>query len=71
MSQDNYNPNSIDAAVSRIETKLDSALKQQAEQELQLGKLWSAIGRIDVRVAAIAGGVSLTAFLLELWIKLK
>ena len=50
--------NWLPAVLSRLETKLDSALNQQEEQQKQIGKLWGAVQRIDVRVALIAGGVS-------------
>ena len=55
---DNYNPNSVNAVLSRIETKLNNSLEAQEDQARSIGKLWAAIGRIDVRVAAISGGVS-------------
>lgn len=57
MSQD-YNPNSKDAVLSRIETKLDAALKQQDEHSSAIRKLWAALNRLDVRVAVIAVGIS-------------
>lgn len=60
-----YNPHSVDATLSRIETKLDAKLAEvesrQIEHDRQLGKLWAALGRLDVRVAVIAATIS-TAF---------
>lgn len=57
-----YEPNSVNAVLSRIETKLDTHLENQTrlneEHSLAINKLWKALGRLDVRVAAIAGGVS-------------
>ena len=55
---DNYNPNSIDAVLSRIEGKLDTSIKTQDEQAQSIKKLWAALGRLDVRVAGIAAGIS-------------
>lgn len=60
MSED-YNPNSVNAVLSRIETKLNTALETQEQHSMAIRKLWAALGRLDVRVAAIAGGMS-TAF---------
>lgn len=58
MSDENYNPNSVDATLSRIESKLNDSLSRQEEHARQIGKIWSALGRLDVRVATIAGTVS-------------
>lgn len=55
---DDYNPNSVNAVLSRIETKLNDALSQQEEHGRQIGKLWAALNRLDVRVAGIAAGIS-------------
>lgn len=63
-----YDPNSINAVLSRIETaleatneKLDSALETQGKQETAINKIWAALGRTNVRVAIIGaasgGGV--------------
>lgn len=63
MSND-YNPNSIDATLSRIETKLDDSLEVQKSHGEAIRKLWAALGRLDVRVAVIsatATGVFLVA----------
>ena len=57
MSED-YNPNSINAVLSRIETKLNQALETQEQHSTAIRRLWSALGRLDVRVAVIAGGMS-------------
>lgn len=65
---DQYEPNSLNAVVSRIEAKLDESLKRHDAQEIVNGKLWAALARIDVRVATIAGGVSvLVAIVRFLW----
>lgn len=60
MSED-YNPNSVNAVLSRIETKLNQALETQEQHSSAIRKLWVALGRLDVRVAVIAatagGGV--------------
>ena len=55
---ENYEPNSMPAVISRIETKLDAALSRQDEHEHHISKLWAALGRLDVRVACIAAGIS-------------
>ena len=60
MNQDEYNRNSLNAVLSRMETKLDKALDEQAEQAHAIRKLWAALGRLDVRVAVIATSVSAT-----------
>jgi hypothetical protein len=57
MSED-YNPNSVNAVLSRIETKLNQALATQEQHSTAIRKLWTALGRLDVRVALIAGGMS-------------
>jgi hypothetical protein len=49
-----YNPHSIDATLSRIETKLDDSLRVQEEHGEAIRKLWAALGRLDVRVAIIS-----------------
>jgi hypothetical protein len=66
---DDYNPNSVNAVLSRIETKLNDALTPQDEHNRQIGKLWAALGRLDVRVAAIAGGISVVIALVEIFFK--
>jgi hypothetical protein len=58
MNED-YNPNSIDATLSRIETKLNNALTTQEEHASAISKLWAALGRLDVRVAGIAAGITI------------
>lgn len=68
MSED-YNPNSVNAVLSRIETKLNTALETQEEHGSAIRKLWAALGRIDVRVAVIAGGVSVVGFIVKLFWK--
>lgn len=60
-----YDPNSIDATLSRIETKLDSSLKTQEEHAVAIRKLWAALGRLDVRVAVITASVSGIVFLVK------
>jgi hypothetical protein len=67
-----YQPNSVNAVLSRIETKLDTHLGNQErineEHGAAIQKLWKALGRLDVRVAGIAGGVSaLAAVIKYLW----
>ena len=57
MNDHDYNPNSIDAVLSRIEGKLDNVIETQASHATSIGKLWAALGRLDVRVAAIATGI--------------
>jgi len=52
-----YDPNSYNAVLSRIETKLDNALKTQDEHGEAISKLWRALNRLDVRVAAIAATI--------------
>ena len=54
MSHDHYDPNSLNAVVSRIETKLDQALQTQERHETSIRKLWAALSRLDVRVAVIS-----------------
>ena len=50
-----YQPNSVNAVLSRIETKLNTVLATQEEQSGSIRRLWAAFGRIDARVSAIAG----------------
>jgi hypothetical protein len=61
-----YNPNSLDAVLSRIETKLNKALETQEEHSSAIRKLGSALGRLDVRVAAIAALISGGAWVIDL-----
>lgn len=55
---DEYHPNSVDATLSRIETKLDATLRTQDQHAAAIRKLWAALGRLDVRVAVITCVVS-------------
>jgi hypothetical protein len=63
---DDYKPNSIDAVLSRIETKLDGALQTQAEHATAIRRLWAALSRLDVRVAGIAAGISVAAAIVKM-----
>lgn len=56
---DDYNPNSVNAVLSRIETKLNTALTTQEEHSTAIRKLWTALGRLDVRVAVISAGITI------------
>lgn len=56
---DDYNPNSVNAVLSRIETKLNTALTTQEEHSTAIRKLWAALGRLDVRVAVISAGITI------------
>jgi hypothetical protein len=53
MSPEHYDPNSINAVLSRIETKLDAMLETQNEHADSIRKIWAHLGRLDVRVAVI------------------
>lgn len=55
MSGDNYNPDSMDATVARIEQMLIAALAEQKELRENQAKLWQAHGRLSNRVAWFAG----------------
>jgi hypothetical protein len=68
MSNQDYNDRSVDAVVSRIETKLDTVLRQQEDLATSNRKLWAAMGRIDTRVAVIAVTVSGLLFLAKTFI---
>ncbi|HYG98858.1 MAG TPA: hypothetical protein VD837_06975 [Terriglobales bacterium] len=57
-----YNPNSIDATLSRIETKLDDTLRVQEKHGESINKLWAALGRLDVRVAVISATATAVFF---------
>lgn len=65
MNED-YNPNSIDATLSRIETKLNNALATQEEHASAISKIWAALGRLDVRVAGIAAGITVVIGVVKL-----
>ena len=67
MSEKRYDPNSSDAAISRIEAKLDMALERLNNHGRGIDELWKALGKIDVRVACIAGGVSVVAFVAKMF----
>lgn len=56
MSED-YNRNSTNAVLSRLETKLDDALEKLNNHDSQIRKLWAALGRLDVRVTLIGAGM--------------
>ena len=62
-----YNPDSVDAVLSRIETKLDTVLQTQGEHASAIRKLWAALGKIDVRVAGISAVVGLLIALAKIW----
>lgn len=66
MSEQDYNPHSINAVLSRIETKLNTALDVQEQQNNSIRRLWTHLGRLDVRVAVIACGVSGLVMILKL-----
>ncbi len=65
MNED-YNPNSVHAVLSRIETKLDGMRETQGQHSTAIRKLWAALGRLDVRVAVIATSVSILFAVLKL-----
>jgi hypothetical protein len=52
------NRNSLEYTLSRIETKLDDALKVQDEQTKNIAAIWRALARIDLRVAVLAASIS-------------
>jgi len=60
-----YEPNSTNAVLSRIETKLNAALETQQEHSSDIRKLWAALGKMDVRVAVISGGIGVTVAILK------
>ena len=66
MSENEYNEKSYDAVLSRIETKLDGFVKVQEEQQTAINRIWRALSRLDVRVTAIAGGISAVVWIVEL-----
>ncbi len=65
---EDYRPNSVDAVLSRIETKLNAALKIQDEQVRQISKLKAALARIDVRVTVVASAITGILFLVKLYV---
>lgn len=64
MSEDDYHPNSMDATLSRIETKLDTALVQVADQEKRIGTLerWR-MWMLGTAAAASGGAVKIWKWL--------
>jgi hypothetical protein len=69
MSDGKFDPNSTDAAISRIEAKLDNALQRLDKHGNAIDRLWQAVGSSNVKVASIAGGVSVCAFVVEYFLK--
>jgi len=64
---ENYNPNSMDSVLSRIEGKLDTVIETQRKHDASISKLWAAFGRLDVRVAGIAAGISVTVAVIKIF----
>lgn len=62
---DDYNPNSLNAVLSRLETKLDDALEKDKEHERNIGKLWGALGKLHLKVVALAATISAAAWVIE------
>jgi hypothetical protein len=62
-----YNDKSLDATIGRIESKLDMALERINNHSLGIDSLWKFVSNLQMRVAMIAGGISVIAFLLEIW----
>lgn len=54
---DDYKPNSVDAVLSRLESKLDAALQKGDGHDEQIRKIWATLSRLDVRVSVIGGGI--------------
>lgn len=68
MSSEDYNTNSMDAALSRIETKLDTALKTQEEHTQRFEKQEERISKVEGKIKWLAG-VATTAgvFISSIW----
>lgn len=58
MSSEEYNPNSMDATLARIETKLDSALRVQDEHAQTFIKQGERIGKVEGKLKWLAGAAT-------------
>jgi hypothetical protein len=63
---ENYDRNSTDATISRIEAKLDITLQRLDKHGSAIDALWKAVGSIDVRVACITATVCGAIFMIKL-----
>lgn len=60
-----YKPNSLDAVLSRIETKLNNALEENDGAKREISKLWAALGKLHMKVVALAATISAAAWVVE------
>ena len=62
----NYNPNSLEATVSRVEAKLDITLQGLDKHGTAIDGLWKAVGSLKSQVIMIATGISVVIGIIKL-----
>ena len=65
MSED-YNPNSIDSKLTRMEAKLDVTLERLNKHGAGIDALWKAVGSLKGQVIMIATGISVVIGIIKL-----